>query len=191
MNSNDENENQNRLFVNGEGSFTSKGIVQIRGHGKLLRTSPEEMERKAQLVMEKIKHPVVLATVQHTGSRFFVSLLQERYGAPWPIYQRNRPFYFDHCRDSNMDSIIARVQEGATLVTTFRPWEDCRISWAKRKVNTYDEFKEQYNNWISVIQPMADCCVSVWAEDRNMLLQDLSTILELDPPLTTDWRVVG
>lgn len=189
MNSHDEKELPPQLFVSEEGSFTSTGIAPMRGHGKILRTSPEEMKAKKERARKAIEVPIVLATVQHSASRFFVSLLQDHYGPPWPIHERGAPFYFDHCRDSMMDSILARVAEGAVLITTTRDWDECWESWERRGVNTRAEFNEQIENWYNYIYPMASVVVSAFSDDRDLLLGDLSNLIRI--PLTTDWKKVG
>lgn len=190
MNSSDENEPRNQLYVNEEGSFTSKGIAQISGKGKLLRTSPKEMEAKRQKILENIQVPLLLVTVQHTASRFFVNLLQEHYGPPWPIHAPGCPFYFEHCRNRTMDSIKARHNEGAMLITTERPWGDCQLSWAKRGVQPLDEFDEQVSNWYSWVEPNSAVILNPWKESmRDSDLATLSVLIGKD--LETDWRPMG
>lgn len=147
------------------------------------------MERKKALAMENIEVPILLVTVQHTASRFMVKLLQEHYGSPWPIYVSGCPFYFDHCRDANMDSIRARHNEGALLITTERNWDECLDSWRRRNVQGDSEYYEQRYNWEAFVEPNAAVILDPNRGSRDHDLETLSLLI--GKPLTTDWSPVG
>ena len=153
--------------------------------------TPEIADAKARAILDQGLPPIVLCTVQHTASRFWLTLLQQHYGNAWPIHQPGRPLYFDHCRDSLMDSIKARVSEGAKLVTTYRSPKETWTSWENRSVNTSDEFVEQWNNWNEWVYPNADLIVSVFQGEgsRESSLHNLSLLTGRE--YVTDWKPVG
>lgn len=157
--------------------------------GRLFYKDPADLDKLAQEIFNLGLPQIYLCTVQHTGSRFFESLLKRHYRYSWRRYESGRPFYFDHCRPEFRDNFLSRVAEGAKVITTVRDWEVVRKSWIRRDVTPIEELDNQLDEWRRFVVPRASVIVSVDAPDRNERLQRLERLIGRHMP--TDWKPVG
>lgn len=143
---------------------------------------------------------VLLITIPHTGTRFFLKLLEQQYfnsrhhimretTEPRPLKQ----YLFATCHTANWKLILEYIEKyNPVVITCERRYEDVITSFVKRKGDRAEaEYKRHLDGWNILKETITpDVVLSVDAEDKEDRLEKLSKVLgvSLDPE---GWGKVG
>ena len=106
------------------------------------------IQERINIVLPTNESPLLVATVQHTGTMFSLKKLYSLEQRPIREWIGDTPLAFAHLNDSEMRAIDD--WQGAIL-TTYRDPIETRQSWLNRKRNL-DEYYEQWRNWFLLLQ---------------------------------------
>lgn len=141
--------------------------------------------------------PVLLSTIPHTGTRFFIKLLEQQVFHVRHHIMRDhteaRPLEchtFATCHVGYEDLIKEYVSLFNPIVLTCeRDREATRQSYARRNklTGSFDNNYVRYDSLFSEVKP--DLVLSIDADDRDDRLSDLSELMGVE--LKTNWEPVG
>lgn len=139
---------------------------------------------------------ILLATVPHTGTRFFIGLIEEAIGIDHHIMRaRTEPelnryrFATCHIEEPNSEFLEKYIETfDPLLIVTDRNPDEVAISWAKRGLDLerLDECRRIQQEIITRHDPLI---VSVDAADREQKLGKLGQAI--GEQLATNWQPVG
>ena len=141
--------------------------------------------------------PVLLATVPHTGTRFFIHLIEAASGERHHLMRHNteqrplacHPFATCHTVPQNEHLLNSYIEKfDPVLITLERDRQAVIASYKKRGKND-GRIDEAYAVQQRFINRYAPLVLSVDSQDRKQRLKKLSAILQLS--LNTDWTRVG
>lgn len=99
--------------------------------------------------MEALRKPLLLATVQHSGSRQVLALLGREFKM---LHERERSkpgeILFAHLVTKRMEAILSY---DGPILTTRRPVDDIRASWIRRGRDLH-ELDEQLDNYATLLR---------------------------------------
>lgn len=135
---------------------------------------------------------VLLATIEHSGTRFFANLLALPFGNPriagteWYAHVADGPpFVVTHVQNKTL--IERYVAEFAPLlVTTTRNLDMLLASYVRR--NVAEDLPRYLSDWLRMVDRFKPLVVSVDAADREQRLAQLSELVGVS--LSTSWRPV-
>lgn len=137
--------------------------------------------------------PLIIATVQHTGSRLLVDMVR-RHG--WVEEQQlkvltqpvaDNGHIFCHATAANAAAIKARIRQGCVCLTTLRHPREVVASWHKRGKET-DFLWKQWRAFFEVVAPHA-LFLPIDTPQRETHLARISE--RIGKPLQTDWPQIG
>jgi hypothetical protein len=100
------------------------------------------------LITPSARKPLLVATVQHTGTFFALGQIKRDYLKDIDNWKRGDPVAFTHLDDHWMDHI--RAWEG-DILTTYRDVLETKASWISRGRDDLDLFYAQWKNWFEIL----------------------------------------
>ena len=136
---------------------------------------------------------ILFITIQYTGTRFFLDLVKPVLGDPVKLSVEGAEFYHHHCINGVRLRAKELLDEGYTLITTYRPLKNTVDAWKRRFLNQDDKMRlmhEELDNWHSWVRPNATLIFRPFDRDtQDHSLKQLNFLLNSD--LTTDWTPIG
>lgn len=137
---------------------------------------------------------LLLVTIPHTGTRFFIDLLEPVLGPHTAMREKSeahplQAHNFATCHveyGALIDEYIALFNP--VLVTTTRQMAAVRSSYVKRGRND-ERIWQHFKSWLEFMDKYGPLVVSVDAQDRDERLRDLSRLIGHD--LQTEWKRKG
>lgn len=126
-------------------------IVDINGqsHEQMLEHPVRApIQERIGMVLPTTGNPLLVATVQHTGTNFTLEKLGGLEQRPLRDFCGDTPLAFAHLDDYNMALVDAW---DGPIITTYRDPMDCMQSWRNRG-RKLDAFYEQWRNWFLLMK---------------------------------------